>query len=1470
MGRIIQRLFYWVLSLMAGTSVSAYAEQTGDGSTICGIVTSYMTSRAPYMGIYSFHAKKETATLSGVLANKLAARQFNGAVNGVYQNGEYVYYNVIKEIDYNSMRTNITAINYLIYDAKTWVIKDRIPLEPVFSNVPTSAMVFDKQAGVMYVVTYDDRANGFLLCTANLETGQLKRIAPIGQLSGLSVDSEGQMLGLNAVGMLFKVDRATGELTKVGDPGIENLNILSSVYDDRTGKLYASSALEEGTGLIETDTRTGKATLVCKFSKNERITGLFIRDTTHPGAPAPVGKLQLTSGVTPLDASLSFTAPSLTFGGNPPGSESLKLTVRVDAQEPLQTSIMPGEAYSRSIRFGQGAHTVYVQTENDAGVSPVDSVGYYAGEEVPAAPGDLKLDISETGTATLSWSAPETGLHGKAFDVSSLAYKIVRLPGERVVAEGLTTTAYSEQIPAGEFGNYAYKVIACAGVWEGGYSVSACKLYGGSYPVPFAENFDSSVTESVQSFVIEDTDGDGNTWKSGSGEMRCMGTDDWLFTPKIRLGTGHAYKLTFQMRGFSDQSSVSMKVALGNQAQSGAMNTVLLDLNEVILPRNKEFSILLKAPVAGDYRVGFYVYEGLSAYLDDVSVVESSSMQAPAGVTDCTASAAAGGGLRTMLSFKAPVRRIDGEALSSVDKIEIRRVADGNVIGVFENLRPGQPLNVTDETAAEGFNTYSIVASNEQGAGEEIFQTVYAGRDLPVAVGNLKIVTKGYASVLTWDAPAEGMNGGFVDPEELTYIIYRSLDPMDKSPQVAGGVKGNTYTDENVVPDLVQKLAFYQVAAFSDRAGVGAKAREWANVGHPWAMPFRDNLEEGRFQRFYWYEQVLGGDEDNNAWIRPTLDDYKAGNTPVRPMEGDSCYVAYFNFTKETSHGRLNSPKFSMKESVNPYLSFRMFHSTRVATGAFRIEVSLRIDDGTAVRLSSLDVNDGTDGWKEHRIALKDYNTETDHSTFVIDAYSKDDSEIIALDNFLVEDYLPYEMLVSAFDVPTQLTAGTSGKAVVTIKNGGRVAVSGYSVELYRDDRLQSAQAGTPLEAGEIQAFEFALTSSLSDEGDSFGYVAKVIYAEDMNPANNTSRTMTLEITVPVYPAVSDLTAVQEGEDVVLRWTKPALNAMKPTVEAFSGYEPFTLSLDTFGVWKTYDIDKQVVYSIGDDQTYYPHINEPNAYQIWNAGLLGYQETGVQPHSAEQCLVGWASTGWSGKPEEEVGTPVNDDWLVSPRIVGGTQLSFWVAQPDAESVRGKNEAFEVHYSVSDDQVSSFRLLKSEVMQVKETWVEYTFTLPLDAAYFAIRHTVGAFMLLLDDIRYVPYMELTLVGYQVYRDGEQITESPVGGTTFRDPAPSVGKHEYAVSCVYDLGKSSLSNRVELVRTSGIGTAETGLVVYAAGGMIHLEQTGGVQIGIYTVTGVCVFEESGKDRIAVPLRPGVYLVKAGGETYKCLIN
>lgn len=150
----------------------------------------------------------------------------------------------------------------------------------------------------------------------------------------------------------------------------------------------------------------------------------------------------------------------------------------------------------------------------------------------------------------------------------------------------------------------------------------------------------------------------------------------------------------------------------------------------------------------------------------------------------------------------------------------------------------------------------------------------------------------------------------------------------------------------------------------------------------------------------------------------------------------------------------------------------------------------------------------------------------------------------------------------------------------------------------------------------------------------------------------------------------------------------------------------------------------------------------------------------------------------------------SNDWAVSPELYGGPQLISFYAKSYSSIYK---DNLEVLYSTTDTARTSFKSLGDNT-GLPNKWNLYEYELPQGAKYFALRsHGVKNWMCLIDDVTYTGKgtpAKMSIVGYNVYRNGEKINTDVVTDLEFTDTElqTNASTTNYVVTAVYDRGES----------------------------------------------------------------------------------
>lgn len=205
------------------------------------------------------------------------------------------------------------------------------------------------------------------------------------------------------------------------------------------------------------------------------------------------------------------------------------------------------------------------------------------------------------------------------------------------------------------------------------------------------------------------------------------------------------------------------------------------------------------------------------------------------------------------LAFVAPAVTVGGTTLST-SNLEI--TLDGEVISTM-SATAGQNVKLDVDVKTTGLHVLQVVASNDAGAGEPATIQQWFGVDLPDAVTNVKVVNTDYNhATITWDAPAEGIHHGYVDPARLSYTVINSDGAVE-----ATGLKA-TKLDVSKEGNLLTTRS-YTVIAFSGNDQGRSADSERIYYGQPFKAPVTFEFQS-RDEFNLW--SACDANEDYTTW----------------------------------------------------------------------------------------------------------------------------------------------------------------------------------------------------------------------------------------------------------------------------------------------------------------------------------------------------------------------------------------------------------------------------------------------------------------------------------------------------------------------------------------------------------------------------------------------------------------------------
>lgn len=265
---------------------------------------------------------------------------------------------------------------------------------------------------------------------------------------------------------------------------------------------------------------------------------------------------------------------------------------------------------------------------------------------------------------------------------------------------------------------------------------------------------------------------------------------------------------------------------------------------------------------------------------------------APAAATNVQASFE-GGATTGSVSFTIPTKTYAGGTLtgdvSYTIYINDTEAATGTAAA---------GATVTEEVTAEdeGEALVSVVLENGAGTSPAAKTSVWVGADEPKAPTDVRLMLSGSVAKLSWTAPTEGVHGGYVDPDQLTYDIVRYPD----NTTVASGLS-TTYYQESLPAGSLQ-VYYYAVTARQGEQQSAAAQSNRVVSGDALEVPYEETFDNKNALDLF---TVLDKNNDGDTWEygREDVRYYGGSNdaddwlvTPAIKLRVDRSYRVKFQF----------------------------------------------------------------------------------------------------------------------------------------------------------------------------------------------------------------------------------------------------------------------------------------------------------------------------------------------------------------------------------------------------------------------------------------------------------------------------------------------------------------------------------------------------------------------------------------------
>ncbi len=937
-------------------------------------------------------------------------------------------------------------------------------------------------------------------------------------------------------------------------------------------------------------------------------------------------------------------------------------------------------------------------------------------------------------------------------------------------------------------------------------ALAATAAWANTGDVLLEETFDTQ--EAFDSWTIVDQNG-GRTWEFLNGMAAYMldyqtglPGDDYYISPEVELDADKVYELTFYMGVLS--KTENMRVLLGTSTDPASFTQVLADYPSVVRSDSGNKTVKVYAAVSGTYRLAFYAYsepEQHRVEIDNVKLIEKSSKGVPGEVTDVVLTPADLGANEATLAFTAPAVTAAGETLSEITAIDV--YVNGVLEKTFDNPAPGEALTYLDAEVENGFNTYRIVARNGEGEGTAVEASAFVGMDMPVAPANAVARLNNDMSItVTWDAPTQSVNSGYVDYSAITYRVERN---SESSGVVAEGTSETSYTDNIPVTEGQVSANYTITPLYNGNEGESVESNSVV-TGKPLDLPYKASFAWGEQEN--WTQD--GEVHDFDFYATGDIYDDWTGEPLVEAPDYDGGFlVAESQYADYDTHSRLVSPMLNLNSVSVPTMKF-MFHYGRSAW--YDPEWDGEIDDNIQVQVSfdggewqdvenaQFFLNEMTDQWVECEVILPK-NADANFANIGLLASALSDQmgarRDLYVDNIRIgEASVENDIAVTAFTIdPKRVNVGENFEMKYDILNRGSQPAEDFIVNILRDGEIYQSITGQSLAAGASMTGTVTYTATAADaDVESINWQVEALWDADMMLDNDVSAIIATSVRPNELPAPEQLSATVNGNNVTLMWNacesvEPAQGEMTYVTDDFESYAPF--AIDGVGDWTLYDGDQAATMVTPRIPVTYENQGAPMAFQVFNTTLTKTwvdenMDYAFRPYSGEQYM----AAPCVDYPYE------NDDWLITPRLDGRAQtIKFW-----AKAATFDSEWINVYTSTTDNHHDSFVKLNSEErIYVSDGWREYMFDVPEGTSYFAVRCIRRSVMLMVDDFTFAPAATdeapRTLTGYNVYRDGQFIATVPADETSYTSEKAGTDA-TYFVTAVYEQGESLPSNEVSI--------------------------------------------------------------------------
>lgn len=1453
------------------------------GSTIYGWLTSYTDPEGEYPNV-----GLNEIDLNGSYHN-LFQRNDAIAGGGYIRNGNVCLYSL------EAWYGNIMGAWYREFDIQTGekVVEIEIPIydenwDTDMSNIFV-AFAYNPAEDMVYGYSFNNDGSGYLYSKASgADPTNLTEIKSLDESYGEACRSmafnaaTGQLVGINIDKKFVEINMATGAQTEMMSlAALGTLGEASGLVYSPVDRAYIWNTrdLNQEGYLIRINPDTQTYSELVHYPANELFAFFVCPDkAVDPMAPKEPEIVSNTFAGTPsLTGSVTLRIPAVREDDSALPA-SLSLITNLDGSEYATQTVAPGQEAVVEFRdLEEGKHSFMFSVSDGTYTGTTARLSLFLGNDDPKAPAELWID--ETG---LHWTPVTEGENGGYLDLSQMKYDLAL--DEEMLATDVTGNFYSYVFPSVVKAHVAQIQAVCNGK-RSYVTTSPTYISGDAMPLPV---YFKPTEDDAAIMTLVDANGDGNTWNylgDNYGNTyfayRYSYTepgDDWIIFPAIEFpDAGSLY--TMSLDTWSDDWYMErFEVKIGTKPTVSAMTSPVFEPTEVQWADPRTMERTFEVPAPGKYYIALHAISDDNANelrINNINIIQSTaSRNGPVAVTDISAVETAPGELSAKVTFTMPVRLISGAPIDEAVTLTATVTSGAGTASV--SGKPGQEVSV-DVVTGQGDNKLSVQAAVGEDKGLLAYVQVYTGVDVPGRVENLKAsVSEDNMTVhLTWEPPTSGENGGYVAPTGNTYMLM-GMVPSDYGmrwgviAEIGLDVLEYDYTLE---PGTVQGELELGVNVMNAADIASRFSRIKVGAGTPFELPMADNFIDGRSKFNPMMHLVPSEIYDDTNWA--------VGS----PMMFDASYDTESGFallgvsysSSDDARSRLAMPCFSTMGCTNVVVTLEYggdVADVEVYGNAVGLEQPVLLG-----KLAEME-HDPASVYNKYQLTLPAELNGRKAVSILLDAVftSRDQHAVVA--SYDIRNYVARDFGLSGMSVPVSAEIGTETIFKAAVTNYGYEAqpLCGFKWQVTDGEKVLfekvvPADASVVLEPGATTEISTAFTA----DADMIGDVAVVVTVDeaDANAANN-AVSGNMRIGRGQQAVVTDLKGTVDGGKVTLTWSLPGAEF---TAASFEDEEAFVPNPDPIQGFTNIDADGYDVNGFNEWDC--PNEFDPAAFTVWSASEINkiIGTDGVYSASdGDKFLIAFCP-GINASVQ-----PDADDWLISPEVLGGTEVM--VDMRPILYMYGA-ESIEFMVSSTDDEMDSFSVLErvdiSGPDDAETTWNTYRFTLPADARYFALHYVSNdKFGIQIDNIRYVAAGAAgAITSFDIYRNDVLIEENLEAHGTYVDAAaPSVGIHTYHVVPVKDNVRGFKSNTAHVDMASDALedtlSGNTPLSIRGIEGAIEIrgdEISGseGLPVRIYAPSGICLFSGAiHADRAVIAMPRGIYMVRVSSSVAKVTVR